>query len=166
MNWDAVGAIAEVVGVIGIVVSIIYLGIQVRHSNVTAEDNAFKGTLALGFSSYFEMTQGDNADVIMKGLLHYDGLTGRKKLIFDNLMTTWFSTVEASIAARDREFLGDQTIKELGFMLRTRLFPYSGISSWWSESKDIFSQEIQDWFEREMSRTDMDADFYGIKEEN
>ena len=31
MNWDAVGAIAEVGGVIGIIVSLLYLSLQIRH---------------------------------------------------------------------------------------------------------------------------------------
>ena len=35
MNWDAIGACAEVVGAIGVVVSLVYLAIQVR-SNTSA----------------------------------------------------------------------------------------------------------------------------------
>ena len=76
MNWDAIGAIAEVAGVIGIIVSIGYLGMQVRHSNQVAEDASFKSTFGLGITVYLEMIESENVDVIMNGLLSYDELRG------------------------------------------------------------------------------------------
>lgn len=32
MNWDAIGAIAELAGVVGVLFSIIYLAMQVKHN--------------------------------------------------------------------------------------------------------------------------------------
>ena len=58
MNWEAVTAIAESIGVIGVIVSLVYLAIQVRHSNQVAEDAAFKSTLELSISSHHEMIEG------------------------------------------------------------------------------------------------------------
>ena len=37
MNWDAIAAVAEVIGIVGVIVSIGYLGIQVRNGNRLAE---------------------------------------------------------------------------------------------------------------------------------
>ena len=34
MNWDAVGAISEAVGVVAVLVTLIYLAVQVRHTNM------------------------------------------------------------------------------------------------------------------------------------
>ena len=36
MNWDAVGAIAEVIGAIAIFVSLVYLAVQIRQSTQQA----------------------------------------------------------------------------------------------------------------------------------
>ena len=33
MNWDAVGAIAETIGGIAVLVTLVYLAVQVRHAN-------------------------------------------------------------------------------------------------------------------------------------
>ena len=35
MNWDAVGAVAEVVGALGVIISLVYLALQIRQSNST-----------------------------------------------------------------------------------------------------------------------------------
>ena len=37
MNWDAVGAIAELLGAIGVIGSLIYLATQVRSSNLASQ---------------------------------------------------------------------------------------------------------------------------------
>jgi len=42
MNWEATAAIAEVIGVIGLIISIGYLGLQTRQGNRVAQDSAFQ----------------------------------------------------------------------------------------------------------------------------
>ena len=163
MNWDAIAAIAEVAGVVGIIVSIVYLGMQVRHSNQVAEDASFKSTFGLGSTVYLKMIESENVDVIMNGLLSYDDLKGREKMIFDNVMTCWFGVAESALLSQDLEIVGDETAETLGYAFRTRFFPYTGIHSWWSDSKGVYPPEVQHWIEQEMTKADMSADFYGIK---
>lgn len=163
MNWEAVTAVAETIGVAGVIISIVYLSIQVRHSNQVAADAAFKNTLELSISSHHEMIEGDNGDAIIKGLLHYEELKGREKLVFDSVMASWFTVVASALFSKGLGFIDDEHAKTLGNILHSRFFPYSGIHSWWRESKDIFSSEAQRWFEEEMSKADMNADFFRIK---
>lgn len=40
MNWDAVGAVAEIVGSLTVIVTIFYLAIQVRHAAAVAKATA------------------------------------------------------------------------------------------------------------------------------
>lgn len=42
MNWEAVGAIAELVAAIAVVASLIYLAVQVRHGIATARSTAYQ----------------------------------------------------------------------------------------------------------------------------
>jgi hypothetical protein len=43
MNWDAIGAIAELLGAIGVIASLIYLATQIRQSR----EQMFENTRAL-----------------------------------------------------------------------------------------------------------------------
>ena len=45
MNWDAVGAVGEVVGAIGVIVSLLYLATQIRQSNTLERANAYRDFL-------------------------------------------------------------------------------------------------------------------------
>ena len=163
MNWEAIAAIAEALGVIGVIVSIVYLSIQVRHSNQVSEDAAFKNTLALGISSHHEMIEGANGNAVIKGLINYEELSGHEKLVFDSVITSWFTVVASALFSRELGFIDDKHTETLGNLLRSRFFPYRGIHSWWRESKEIFSPEARRWFEEQMSNADMASDFYGIK---
>ena len=163
MNWEAVCAIGETLGAAGVIATLVYLAVQIRDSNRVAEDASFENKLALGIASFHEMIKSEHGDVIMKGLLYYDELRGREKLIFDNVMNSWFTVIALALFSRDRDLMDDESTENLGFILRTRFLPYSGIHAWWSESRELFRPEARQWFEQEMAKADMESDFYGTK---
>ena len=39
MNWDAIGAIAETLGAVGVIASLVYLAEQIRHSRAQMSQN-------------------------------------------------------------------------------------------------------------------------------
>ena len=39
MNWDAIGAIAELLGAVGVIASLVYLAGQIRHSREQMSEN-------------------------------------------------------------------------------------------------------------------------------
>ena len=50
-----------------------------------------------------------------------------------------------------------------GYYIRTRLLPYSGMIDWWADTKTLFSPIVQSWVAIQISKTDMESDFLGIK---
>ena len=42
MNWDAITATVEIIGVVGFIVSIVCLGIQVRQSNAVTDSDFYR----------------------------------------------------------------------------------------------------------------------------
>ena len=59
MNWDAIGAIAELLGAIGVIASLVYLATQIRHGQEQMSQN----TRAVRASAYqqFEHSQAERA---------------------------------------------------------------------------------------------------------
>ena len=54
MNWDAIGAIAETLGAVGVIASLVYLAGQIRQSRAQMEQN----TRALQAGAYQQFEQG------------------------------------------------------------------------------------------------------------
>jgi len=44
MNWEALGALAEIVAAAAVVITLLYLAIQVRHSNRQTEIDSLRHT--------------------------------------------------------------------------------------------------------------------------
>ena len=69
MNWDAIGAIAETLGAIGVIASLVYLAGQIRHSREQMSQN----TQALRSSSFQlfreEISQAYSSAVENPGLI-------------------------------------------------------------------------------------------------
>ena len=164
MNWDVISAVAEVVGAIGIIISIGYLGLQVHQGNRVAQDSAFQGVFSFTLDHVRGMVEGENKDVVIKGLVDYRCLNGSEKLTFDHLMIGLITVMESALLSNDMGLLDDDQPDGFGHYLRTRLLPYGGMQDWWVDSKDMFSSTVNDWVAGQIEQSDLESDFLGIKQ--
>jgi hypothetical protein len=69
MNWDAIIAVAEILGVIAVIASLIYLAAQVRQSTAVARAAMVHATSEL-WASYGQMlaSDGELADIYLRGV--------------------------------------------------------------------------------------------------
>ena len=163
MNWDAIGAVAEVIGVIGLIISIGYLGMQVHQGNRVAQVSALQGVFAIVLDHTRGLVEGDNRDIVIKGLIDYRNLKGADKLAFDSLMMGLMGMFEAALASSDVGLLDDEHPDGFACYLRTRMLPYNGMRDWWTDAKDIFGPDVQVWVATQISKTDVESDFFGTK---
>ena len=166
MNWDAIGAIGEVIGAVAVVFSLLYLATQVRHSSRTAEDAAFRDVFAAVTAQFTSMAEGPNSEIIIKGLKDFDSLTGSEKYTFDKLMSSFITLVESTFISNQGQFIPDETMENWSYVLRTRYFAYPGWRAWWEQSRAIYIPEAQEWFDRQIARTDQNSDYWRIKNDS
>jgi hypothetical protein len=83
-------AIAEIVGAIAVVVSLLYLGIQVREQNRESRLAAMH-EIAVGLrEAYSEFANIKNAELLIRGNEDYDKLDDAEKLVLITLWTNVF----------------------------------------------------------------------------
>ena len=85
MNWEAIGAFAELLGALAVFASLVYLAVQIKHSS-----NHFRVQLqdelqTRAFQAYDPFYEGNNADIIDRGLSGEE-LAGGELLTFNLLM--------------------------------------------------------------------------------
>ena len=163
MSWDAVGSVAEVVGALGVILSLLYLAAQIRHGLKTAEDTATKEIIASVVVQLNAMAEESNRSSITRGLIDYRNLSGDEKLTFDSLMTSLLMIVSSSYMSNRANLLTDDLFSGWSGYLQPRLFPYSGMREWWDEARNVFIPEVQAWVDKEFSKADMNQDYWGIK---
>jgi len=130
MNWEAIGAVAEVAGVIAVLVSILYLAKQVRIGNDLNRTNTFR-EIMYGLATHFNVMFGpDDAELVVKGYASYHSLSPVEKLRFEHLLTNFFQYAEDSWNSAQVELLGQETLENWSWYLRTQFFPHKGVRDW------------------------------------
>ena len=159
MSWDAIGAVAEVVGALGVILSLLYLAAQIRQGLTTAEDTATKEIIASVVVQLNAIAEASNRSAITKGLIDYSNLSGDEKITFDSLMTSLLMIVSASFMSNKANLLTDELFSGWSGYLQPRFFPYPGMREWWDESRNVFIPEMQAWVDKEFSKADTNQDF-------
>lgn len=87
MNWDAISAIAEVVGVIAVVLSLAYVGFQVRQNTMQLRQDNLRDTVrgTLDTNWYFHR-DATAFEVFRRGIEGFDGLDPRDRAHFHSIL--------------------------------------------------------------------------------
>lgn len=96
MNWGAIGAIAEIGGTFAVFVTLVYLAIQVRHSNKQHELESFRHTWDSLNQFCDLLTQStENASIINRGRKSLSDLTEDEYLVFEHIHLHMLNTIES-----------------------------------------------------------------------
>ncbi len=154
MNWDALGAIGEIVGAGGVIVSLLYLASQVRNSSRQARHAAAQAVLAKlnGLIGQLAFTAGAG-DVWTRGLSGLDALKDDEELVrFSSMLLQAFSTYEEVFHYRKTGVIEDwawtHTSASFDHMMRT-----PGFQQWWQRRSDWFGEEFRAFLSERMPET-------------
>jgi hypothetical protein len=132
MNWDALGAIGEIVGAAGVIVSLLYLASQVR-SNSRQLRHA--------------------GDVWTRGLSGLDALRDDEELVrFSSMLLQAFWAYEEVLHYHQtgdiEEWAWTHAKAPVENFMRT-----PGFQEWWRLRKDWFSEDFQEFVDASMPET-------------
>ncbi len=163
LNWDMVGAIAEILGAAGVIATLFYLAIQIRQSTRTERARSFQYIFAELNHHANYMFNAENAPLIAKGMTDFKSLSGTEHMRFDLLMRGYVNYLEATLFNQEAEILGIETMDNWAHEFATRFLPYIGVRDWWKEASEIFAPETRAFMEGALARTDVGSDFWRIK---
>jgi hypothetical protein len=157
MNWDAVSAIAESIGVVGVVVSLIYLAIQLKESTNVARSQSRQSISE--FIQKFAEIRITHADRMAK-LQSSTDLTDA-----DREFLTW---IHCQVL-----LLGEMYHYQfhLGLMPESHWRPFVkffkgysttlGFRDAWQVFEENFAEEFRDWVQKEIVHPESDGDIVG-----
>jgi len=133
MNWEAVSASAEIIGMIAVIISIIYLAVQVRLSRVWSRKQAFESYLALLFGWTAKVSSdSDTARLYVAGRKSFEELSEEDQMRFAHLLLEKFACLEL-LREYDKDQLGKlETVDKAIDWIREEL-TQPGSIQWWNE---------------------------------
>ena len=151
MNWEAIGAIGEIVGAVGVIVTLGYLGFQIRQNTAQLEQNertAIAAAVSVSATNYRENRRyiyatRDVATIVLQGMADLESLDEvdryRFRLITQNTMDAlWDLYSQAVITSFSPETWASQ-----GVGLVKRVFTTAGGRWFWENYRDDYTLEFR-----------------------
>jgi hypothetical protein len=143
MNWHAIGPIAEMLGAIGVIASLVYVGIQVRQNTRTTHAASINAHItSANFVRQQIVANAEVADIYAKGMANPDDLTELEKVRFRVLFASILWTSWNAFAQTQLTGLDGSTFEAQKPFIR-RLFTMPGGRWFWQEYADEFESEFQ-----------------------
>lgn len=149
MNWEAVGAVAELVGAIAVVISLVYLSVQIRHNSqqveaqVKALNAASQTAIEDTFTRFRESIIRDKhvASVWRRALISFEDLEpderAQAEAMFQEYCWAWQHTINRiTKGTYDREGI-EPYLKNLVHVMSN-----PGARQWWSSGKREYADQF------------------------
>ena len=155
MNWEAIGAIGEVVGAVGVVVTLVYLASQIRAQNresrlaavadLTTQWNGF-------LASFVEYPYF--AEVWAKGIRDFSSLSASETVQFSSHCGRFMRLVSCFRDQHEQSRLDDRAWEGLRRTLDD-VSRYPGFKAWWPTRSDWYSNDFTAFVEPYIATTDL-----------
>ena len=146
MNWDAIGAIGEIIGASAVVVSLVYLATQIRVQN-TESRIAGNHAILEGFrNSIAELASPNFSDISYRCMKSVDPLTGQELMqtfaVYQQMLRVWEEAYGLWEGGRqDSELWVGMESQYVSFL------GHAGIQHVWEMRKEFYSSKFQRYVE-------------------
>ena len=143
MNWEMLSAIGQVVAAIGVIISLIYLALQIREQNKERRRTGIN-ILTVQWSDLVKTGQEsrDFAALFLRGMRSFQDLDAPDKLSFSAFFTRYTRNCEGMfIYYRDgalEKALWDEVERTMN-----DYFAYPGVKEWWTTRKHWLTDDFR-----------------------
>lgn len=154
MNWDAIGAIGEIIGATAVVISLVYLASQIRISNRASRQAAEQNLLDNVRIWMGRIAESESlSDIWARGSKNDPSMSEAEWIRFGTLCNEITLHWERSqILAKDGDI--SSSVLERDQRLRKAIIGAPGYHRWFETRKFALTDEIVEQIEREMKDSD------------
>jgi hypothetical protein len=154
MNWEAMGAIAELLGALGVIATLFYLALQVRQNTKSVRAATFQETMRdISAVADLAAQHPDLARAYLGGLDDLGSLDEEDRQQFGVFMLAFLRRVENLVYQTEQGMLDPESWEGFREALG-RMFSHPGIVTWWQQSRHAFNRPLRDFVEGELLRSD------------
>jgi len=166
LNWDALGAIAELAGAIGVIFSLLYLGIQIRDQNRESRLNTIREA-----SRQWNEVLGSTADnhqlceVWVDGLADFERMNSHDRAQFSAQAGRVLRILEGMWEHQQEGRLKPSLWDAMNETLKDVL-AYPGGRAWWATRSHWYTSEFQQYIEGVIAETALTGNIYNESNKN
>ena len=146
MNWEALVAIGELVGAFAVVVTLLYLAVNVRQNYKSISISALRDSTAQ-WHQWSDMlaSSSDLADIVARGNRELASLSESETLRYGAYVQSFFDSAESY-----RTLVIDHKLdKDLAVLMSivSRRVTIPGFATWWEQNTADYEEAFISWIE-------------------
>ena len=144
MNWEAIGAIGEILGALAVVATLGYLAVQVRYTRDAWRRQNERDMLdGVTESSRIMIEQPGLPEILLRAQDDYMALNEEEKIRYHMWMYLWVTKIDQALRDRDLGGFSDDEQLEISLEALASALRLPGSQTWWSSSKSLFTKATQ-----------------------
>jgi hypothetical protein len=154
MTLEGWAAIAEIIGAIAVVITLIYLAVQIRHSKESLDANtkAIRGQAISDITRNIHdqmhmLSQGHDVASAFQKFAAEESLDSQDSFLIDTILSAVFSARQNEFFQWRQGLLDDDVFQSLHHVIHTCLGPENGKHWWENEGKRMFTPAFVDFVE-------------------
>ena len=144
MNWDALGALGEIVGASGVIASLFYVGYQIRQN--TIHSRAYTQRDILTEITGDHLVSGNKSALYRRALTNFSKLGEDEKLEASSILMTLINRFEATLRLHSTGLVDDSLFNAHRAWVLAHIQSPGG-KQWWELVKHIFSADVSDYLD-------------------
>ena len=157
MNWDAIGAIAELMGALGVIASLLFVALQVRQNSKVVAANTFQAISSTSSDAAFRMAENPQlAVIIRKSITEPSGLNEEERTRAEVWMRGLFRNYENYYYQYTRGHLEVDIWNGYLEVILTGLSNEFG-SAWWGTHQRAFGKQFVEFINKKLSSYESDG---------
>ena len=141
MNWDAIGAVAELVGAIGVIVSLVYLATQIRQGARAQRAATLQAVSESITQAGEELARDERVGLFLRGLDDFSSLADEDRFRVHLVLVGLFRRFE-NLVLQEELALVDPEIAAAFLKPVHGMASLPGVQDWWRQWRGIFSTQF------------------------
>ena len=141
MNWNAIAAIAETLGAIGVVVTVAYLAFQIRQNTNSIQGSTEQTLMSLEMSLYQLLAQ--HANIYKRGSADVADLTSDENSVFEHLVSAVMSQMYSAFAQYRRKLITPAVWETYLTDWEEGYLPQSGFQHQWALIEHAYPKDFR-----------------------
>ena len=147
MNWEAIGAIGEILGASAVVLTLIYLAVQIRAQNRESRISSVHETTGAIRNAMSLLVDGDTAEIVVKGINGFDEMSDVERLRYIMLSMVVLRVYEEAYYQVGQSRLDDYIWEGMKSQL-TDFLGTDGAQKIWQLRGHQFGSEFRDFVDK------------------
>ena len=149
INWDAIGAIGDFVGSIGVLISLVYLAVQTRNSAAETRDATVQSVMQLAIQFRAESYSGELVDIRLKAAKG-ESLSMEETLKFEGYLSALFELNELAFVQYQKNKLDPEYFEAWGRRTQAAI-AVPRIQQFWKKTKSGYRRSFVDYIDQMIS---------------